>query len=43
MIAVFMLSDLYIDMHMVLPEPQYPVLSCPHWTKMETPYTRKLC
>lgn len=42
MFAVSMPSFLRKDMRLVLPEPQYQDLSCPHSTQMEAPSPRRL-
>ena len=43
MFAVSMLSNLRNDISLVLPEPQYHILSCLHSTKMEALNPRKFC
>lgn len=43
MFAASKLSYLRNDISLVLPEPQYHVLSCLHLTKMEAPNPRKFC
>ena len=43
MFAVSMLSNLRNDISLVLPEPQYHILSCLHSTKMEALKPRKFC
>ena len=43
MYAVSTLSNLRNDISLVLPEPQYHILSCLHSTKMEALNPRRLC